>query len=408
MSTIDQIALDTVQAIAGIDPDNLKGGKGQAMAQAQCLVIDAMKQAGAQDMRPIALKKLSQMGATVHGVLAKNEAGRWVAVSEAGRVMWLDNFEGRDSSVQPEQPSAGVVPEAKEIIDRVVEGLENGFVRCERCGDQEDTATLDCMIDLKRLQSLLTAAPTAPAVPNEQGKNRYGLDMAYFRKLFNRELLRPLVDFRPDELARVLARAARTADASVLQEPEFNVAQAVQGGGVPDKKLWSQVTGRDGKMYTDGWNDAIEAVLASRSEVKAVGVIEYADHQNADALTMGAPLRMVVAETSPRSLQSLSKGTKLYTHPHNGEQGGEWVDDRLHWYALSYRGKCLKTGREADAVTYTGYPENVLTKARIQQGKVDAGVNDKAVLVSATYCGHMTKADFTAQPPKSKEDRGHE
>ncbi|KAE8546119.1 hypothetical protein [Marinobacter nauticus] len=104
-----------------------------------------------------------------------------------------------------------------------------------------------------------------------------------------------------------------------------------QSGGVPDKKLWSQVTGRDGKMYTDGWNDAIEAVLASRSEVKAVGVIEYADHQNADALTMGAPLRMAVAETSPRSVQSLSKGTKLYTHPHNGEQGGEWVrcDERL-------------------------------------------------------------------------------
>ena len=53
------------------------------------------------------------------------------------------------------------VPEAKIIIDRVVEELENGFVACERCGDQEDTATLDCMTDLKRLKSLLTT-PTTP------------------------------------------------------------------------------------------------------------------------------------------------------------------------------------------------------------------------------------------------------
>ncbi|MEQ5834194.1 hypothetical protein [Marinobacter sp. NFXS9] len=66
-------------------------------------------------------------------------------------------------------------------------------------------------------------------VPNEHGKNRYGLDMAYFRRLFNRELNRPLVDFRPDELARVLARAARTADPNVLQEPEFHLEQAREG-----------------------------------------------------------------------------------------------------------------------------------------------------------------------------------
>jgi len=67
---------------------------------------------------------------------------------------------------------------------------------------------------------MLTTQETV-SVPSENGKNRYGLDMAYFRDLFNRELNRPLVDYRPDELARVLVRAARSADASVLQEPEF-------------------------------------------------------------------------------------------------------------------------------------------------------------------------------------------
>lgn len=62
--------------------------------------------------------------------------------------------------------------------------------------------------------------------PQERGANRYGLDMAYFRNLFNRELNRPLVDFTPSELARVLARAARTADPAVLQEPEFQPVRA--------------------------------------------------------------------------------------------------------------------------------------------------------------------------------------
>lgn len=58
-------------------------------------------------------------------------------------------------------------------------------------------------------------------IPNEHGKNRYGLDMSYFRNLISRELLRPLVDYKPSELARVFARAARTADSDVLHEQEF-------------------------------------------------------------------------------------------------------------------------------------------------------------------------------------------
>jgi len=58
-------------------------------------------------------------------------------------------------------------------------------------------------------------------VPNEQGKNRYGLDVAYFRNVINRELNRSLMDFKPSELARVFARLSRSADDSVLLENEF-------------------------------------------------------------------------------------------------------------------------------------------------------------------------------------------
>ncbi len=60
------------------------------------------------------------------------------------------------------------------------------------------------------------------ALPNEQGVNRYGLDIAYFRNVINRELNRPLVNYKPDELARVFARLSRTADKSIMFEPEFS------------------------------------------------------------------------------------------------------------------------------------------------------------------------------------------
>ncbi|EAZ97240.1 hypothetical protein [Marinobacter sp. ELB17] len=63
---------------------------------------------------------------------------------------------------------------------------------------------------------------SSTSVPNERGTNRYGLDMAYFRGLFNRELNIRLSDYKPHELARMLARAAKTADETVLREPEFS------------------------------------------------------------------------------------------------------------------------------------------------------------------------------------------
>lgn len=53
------------------------------------------------------------------------------------------------------QASHAQIGEARAIVDQVIAELEAGFVRCERCGYQEDTATLDCMSDLKRLQALL-------------------------------------------------------------------------------------------------------------------------------------------------------------------------------------------------------------------------------------------------------------
>lgn len=83
-------------------------------------------------------------------------------------------------------------------------------------------------VELERFCQFGRVVSKSPQIPDEQGANRYGLDMAYFRNLFNRELNRPLVDYRPSELARVLARAARTADSKVLVEAEF-IDQAREG-----------------------------------------------------------------------------------------------------------------------------------------------------------------------------------
>lgn len=61
------------------------------------------------------------------------------------------------------------IAEARAIVDQVVAELEAGFVRCERCGDQEDTATFDCMGDLRKVQCLLSASqqPSGEWVPSE-------------------------------------------------------------------------------------------------------------------------------------------------------------------------------------------------------------------------------------------------
>lgn len=57
------------------------------------------------ELKPIAESKVRQLGGDVCGVLVRNEAGAWAAVSEGGRVMWLDDFEGQPAT-PPQQGGA--------------------------------------------------------------------------------------------------------------------------------------------------------------------------------------------------------------------------------------------------------------------------------------------------------------
>ncbi|MGP4922421.1 MULTISPECIES: hypothetical protein [Pseudomonas] len=79
--------------------------------------------------------------------------------------------------------------------------------------------------------------------PPGGGKNRFGLDMDYLKRRRNR-LIRDLSDFPPDEAARELARIARTADATVLAEDEFN-----QGESAVQNHVCRYV---DGERHCDG------------------------------------------------------------------------------------------------------------------------------------------------------------
>uniref|UniRef100_UPI003F7AAE4A hypothetical protein n=1 Tax=Chromobacterium amazonense TaxID=1382803 RepID=UPI003F7AAE4A len=63
--------------------------------------------------------------------------------------------------------SAPAVPdEALSQLDAIIADLQGGFVRCERCGDQEDTKDLDVVPQLHELRALLAAAPQ----PKEGGE----------------------------------------------------------------------------------------------------------------------------------------------------------------------------------------------------------------------------------------------
>lgn len=108
---------------------------------------------------------------------------------------------------------------------------------------------------LNRFAALLETG----VVPNEHGKNRFGLDMAYFRNAINRELNRPLADYRPDELARVFARLSCTADPAVMHEPEFG--RSVSQVAVPEAKDVEAQADREDALMAQGWNECRATML---------------------------------------------------------------------------------------------------------------------------------------------------
>ena len=120
-------------------------------------------------------------------------------------------------SLTPNRPEIHHNPDAAAWADYFMEVFPH-------CGADPDTMLAWFANAMMAMHDhLQTQQGEQEPLPNEQGKNRYGLDMAYFRNLINRELnhSRGLHDYKPSELARVFARMASAADSAVLSEPEF-------------------------------------------------------------------------------------------------------------------------------------------------------------------------------------------
>ena len=119
--------------------------------------------------------------------MTTNKPVAWVTADTVGgqtvngkpRRVWWENNEGVGIPIyaapQPaEQKPAPDVAALVERLSKVIRDLESGFVACERCGDQEDTATLDCMPELTSIRNALAAAARKSAENFHGFSDRHG------------------------------------------------------------------------------------------------------------------------------------------------------------------------------------------------------------------------------------------
>jgi len=70
------------------------------------------------------------------------------------------------------------------------------------------------------------------------------------------------------------------------------------------------------------------------------------------------------------------------------------IQEKGHWFCLSYQGKRIESGLDCQASIYIGLENRNITKKDIDDNKKLANVTDKAVLMAASYLGYMTREEF--------------
>lgn len=66
-----------------------------------------------------------------------------------------------------------------------------------------------------------------------------------------------------------------------------------------------------------------------------------------------------------------------------------------HWYSITFQ--LAFPGGLKYSNTYVGYDDAQLSLPRIQQAKKGQGLSDGAVMLSASYLGLMTEAEFKSK-----------
>lgn len=125
-------------------------------------------------------------------------------------------------------------------------------------------------------EAMVNAAPEWPS--NQLGSNRYGLDVNYLTRKMLR-LIRDMGNFKPDEMARELARMSKTADAVVMAEPEFNGTSVLhQRLAAADQLIyegWRLMDGQNGK--TSAWHFAASAYINNPLKPRSVADLPVPD-----------------------------------------------------------------------------------------------------------------------------------
>ena len=103
----------------------------------------------------------SKPAAPTQGNYPTLQFAHYEAFEEAGRIVDKEMAEFRKLYGTRAAASKHIGEDASngatKLLDAIISDLEGGFVRCQHCGEQEDTATLDVVPMLRDLRNLLTA-----------------------------------------------------------------------------------------------------------------------------------------------------------------------------------------------------------------------------------------------------------
>ena len=146
------------------------------------------------------------------------------------------------------QPAEAEGVEAR--LRRVIEELKAGFVACQQCGDQEDTATLDCVPELEAIAAVLSAVTAERDAARTDLATVIGQRDCYANQVLRLE-------------TTVTAERDRLRDA-LRPFSAFEAVRSQQGGCTPKHgTVWAVASqGEDAEITVEHLQEAVAAMAA--------------------------------------------------------------------------------------------------------------------------------------------------